>query len=316
MVLDRPLVHDAAVDSLLTTLEIEAIALTECAVSPGWRLSFAPIEVPGLHYALRGQGQLVVGEKAPIPLAPHSLVVVPPQHPYRLEAPRARAARQPLREKVVQLRPGMATGLPQRIVAGDDEPAVTLICGLFRARYGGLVEIFPAASAPLAERFDDADELTAQLRSVVAELAAPRRGTTAMTAALLKQVVVTLLRRRLRPDGPAPSEIALLGDPAVARAFADMAARPGAAHSLSTLSDGAGLSRSAFVMRFSRAVGRAPMTALRDLRMRRAADLLAAGGLSVDEVARAVGYASRSSFSRAFRAAQGSDPSAFRRSRR
>jgi len=215
----------------------------------------------------------------------------------------------------MQLGAGAAAALPRRIVAGDGEPAVTVICGLFRARYGGLVEIFPAASAPLSETFDDAEELTAQLQSVVAELAAPRLGTIAMAAALLKQVVVTLLRRRLRPDGPIPSEIALLGDPAVARAFADMAARPGAAHSLSDLAAGVGLSRSAFVMRFSRAVGCSPMVALRDLRMRRAADLLAAGGLSVENVARAVGYASRSSFSRAFRAARGSDPSAFQRSR-
>jgi AraC-like DNA-binding protein len=51
------------------------------------------------------------------------------------------------------------------------------------------------------------------------------------------------------------------------------------------------------------------MVVLRQLRMRRALVLLTAGILSVDQIARCVGYANRSSFLRAFRKICGVDPS-------
>jgi AraC family transcriptional activator of mtrCDE len=54
------------------------------------------------------------------------------------------------------------------------------------------------------------------------------------------------------------------------------------------------------------------MAALRQLRMRRASKLLAANVLSIERIAHAVGYASRSSFSRAFRHAFGNDPAEYR----
>jgi methylphosphotriester-DNA--protein-cysteine methyltransferase len=72
------------------------------------------------------------------------------------------------------------------------------------------------------------------------------------------------------------------------------------------------LGRSAFMVRFARAVGRSPMTVLRELRVRQAAEQLASGALTVDEIVRHAGYANRSSFVRAFRKAYGCDPSSYR----
>jgi AraC family transcriptional regulator, activator of mtrCDE len=54
------------------------------------------------------------------------------------------------------------------------------------------------------------------------------------------------------------------------------------------------------------------MVALRQLRMRQASNLLTANVLSIEQIAHAVGYASRSSFSRVFRRAFGSDPAEYR----
>jgi transcriptional regulator GlxA family with amidase domain len=50
------------------------------------------------------------------------------------------------------------------------------------------------------------------------------------------------------------------------------------------------------------------MLVLRELRMRHAAKLLETQALNIDQVALAVGYNSRSSFSRAFRQAHGLEP--------
>ncbi|WP_373867896.1 helix-turn-helix domain-containing protein [Reyranella soli] len=69
----------------------------------------------------------------------------------------------------------------------------------------------------------------------------------------------------------------------------------------------AGLSRSASMARFTDAVGCSPMVALRQLRIRQASNLLTANVLSIEQIAHAVGYSSRSSFSRVLRRAFGSD---------
>lgn len=81
---------------------------------------------------------------------------------------------------------------------------------------------------------------------------------------------------------------------------------PGDRHSL------AGMSRSSFAERFGRAFGRSPLDFVLMVRLRHAAHLLATTALPVKLVADAVGYASRSHFSRAFKATYGADPSAYR----
>jgi AraC family transcriptional activator of mtrCDE len=75
-----------------------------------------------------------------------------------------------------------------------------------------------------------------------------------------------------------------------------------------TLAQTAGLSRSAFMARFVSAVGHSPIAALRQLRMKQAAHMLAVGTRSVEQIADAVGYSSRSSFIRAFRHVYGYIP--------
>ncbi len=129
-----------------------------------------------------------------------------------------------------------------------------------------------------------------------------------MTTALLKQVLVTLLRRSLSSTDLWLERFSMPSDQQIARAFVDMLARPGAPHSVLTLSQTAGLSRSAFMARFAAAFGCSPMVALRQLRMRHAANMLAANIFSIEQIAHAVGYTSRSSFFRAFRQIYGHNP--------
>lgn len=93
-----------------------------------------------------------------------------------------------------------------------------------------------------------------------------------------------------------------------------MVARLGAPHSVASLADSAFLSRSAFMARFSAALGQSPMQALRDIRMQQAAAQLRTDDLSLDQVARNVGYASRGTFVRAFREVVGTGPAEYRSS--
>jgi AraC-like DNA-binding protein len=310
---DQPLAPIAATDlnRLIDTLMVQFVWLSECLVGQGYRLDMGGIGAPGIHYNLAGAGQLIVGDDAPIELTPHTLVVVPANSPFRIEVSSHRHPGAAL--KVVD---GRAQTRPRdhvhRYVATDGPPRVILICGYFHASYGSSTELFGGLATPIVERFDERDGVDTKLRAALAELMAQEVGSGAMSAALLKQVIVTLVRRSLRSLDRWVERFSLLSDPQIARALADMIAEPGASHSVHSLARAACLSRSAFMARFTSAVGRSPMTVLRDLRMRQAAEQLTSSALTVDEIIRHAGYASRSSFVRAFRKAYGTDPSSYR----
>jgi AraC-like DNA-binding protein len=128
------------------------------------------------------------------------------------------------------------------------------------------------------------DQLDQVMAYAMAELAAQDVGGGPMSAALLKLVLLAL-RRFLVSTNAWVERFSILSDPPIARAFAEMASRPSVPHTVQSLSHAVGLSRSAFMARFSAAFGESPMSLLRRLRMRHAADLLAANALSIDQVA-------------------------------
>lgn len=76
------------------------------------------------------------------------------------------------------------------------------------------------------------------------------------------------------------------------------------------------MSRSSFIEQFADLLGRPPTEFLREIRLRRAAYLLETTDEPIKTIARSVGYASRSYFSRAFKQAFGVDPTRFREHRR
>ena len=310
---DRPLVPIAAaeLDRLLDTLMVAFVRLSECLVGEGYRLELGGIDAPGLHYNISGTGRMVVGNREPIALEPHTLVVLPANTLFRIEVPSRRDSRVVWRtiDGRSQL---FAPGAVRRYVATDAEPEIVLICGYFHASYGASTDLFGALKAPIVEQFEEGDQVDESLRIALMELIAQEVGFGAMSAALLKQVIVALLRRSLRSMDLWVERFSLLSDPQIARAFAEMVANPGARHSVQSLARTAFLSRSAFVARFGRIVGRPPMVILRDLRMRQAADQLRSTTMTIDEIAHQAGYASRSSFVRAFRKALGDDPRSYR----
>jgi AraC family transcriptional activator of mtrCDE len=315
-VTDPPLARlsRTALERLFNALHVDVVELWECLVSPGWRLELPRTEAAGIHYNLGGAGRLIVGDRAVVDLQRHTLVIVPPKQPLRIEAPTLTRLTSPW--KVVD-RPWPAAG-PDKVrkfVAGDGEPQVMLICGYFRVSLGASIDLFGSLVEPIVEQFDSDDRLDEPLKLAMRELVAQEVGMGAMTTALLKQVLVKLLRRSLSSVNLWGERFSILADPPIARAFAEMVARPGAPHSVLTLARTCALSRSAFMARFTAVFGQAPMNVLRTLRMRQAAVLLTAGELPIDSVAREVGYASRSSFVRAFRKTYASHPSMYRLAR-
>lgn len=306
-------VSPSGLDQLMTACEVSFLTLSQCLVSPGWRLSFAPTDAPAIHYNLYGAGKLIAADLPPVDLLPNTLVIIPPRKPLRIEVASNTATPSVFRS--VNGDPQtIAPGVVGRYVAGEGEPGVMLICGYFRVSYGTSINLFAALTSMIVEQFEPDDHVDRQLKAILAEVLANEIGVGAMTTALLKQVLVALLRRSLHSTDMWIERFAMLSDAQIARVFSDMVARPGASHSVQSLAQTACLSRSAFMARFVAAIGRPPMEVLRDLRMRQAAMLLTQGGkgVSMNQVARSVGYAHPGSFFRAFRKAYGKDPSEFR----
>jgi AraC family transcriptional activator of mtrCDE len=79
-----------------------------------------------------------------------------------------------------------------------------------------------------------------------------------------------------------------------------------------SLAQSAGMSRSAFMSRFTAVLGRAPMSMLRDLRLRQAALELTTTTTPIEVIAHGAGYRSRSSFARRFAKVYGKDPTEYR----
>ena len=74
--------------------------------------------------------------------------------------------------------------------------------------------------------------------------------------------------------------------------------------------------RSAFAELFANTFGRPPINFVHHIRLQRAAEMLSASPLSIDEIADQVGFSSRSQFARAFKRHMGSPPHTFRENTR
>jgi len=290
---------------LIAMMEVDVPTLKEFLICPNWRLSVEASEMAGFHYIIAGTGKIVTDCGSSIPVAPHTLVITPPKRSFRIETVQERSALslaclERLRSHSINL-----FRSPQKITAGDSEPVMVIVSGYFRAVYSSSIDVFANLTSPIREEFEAGDQLEFRLKLALNEISAGQIGMETVIGGLLKQVLIALLRRSLGSAELWSQRFTMLSDPQVARAFSQMAAHPGGAHSVTSLSEIAGLSRSAFMARFTSAVGCPPMMALRYLRMHRAEILLAANILSIDQIAHAVGYADHRSFQRAIRKTYG-----------
>jgi AraC-like DNA-binding protein len=301
-----------SLNKLIDTLDVHFVSLSECVVSAGYRLRLEGLNVPCIHYNLTGDGRIIIEGEPPIELQPHKLIVVPPRCRFQLEVPAVAGQSYDALTTVVGNIPALGPDGIRRVVAGDGEPEIILICGYFHAAYGAATDLFGTLSKPIVEQFDAKEQLDTRLKQAMKELISQEIGSNAMSASLLKQILISVLRRSLTSINLWVERFAMLSDLRIALAFAEMAANPGGAHSVTTLAKTARLGRSLFMSRFVKLVGRPPMEVLRSLRMRQAARQLVATNLGIDQIARDAGYASRTSFVRAFRQIYGTDPSLYR----
>lgn len=161
------------------------------------------------------------------------------------------------------------------------------------------------------------DGLEQTLALLFAETERVRCGHRLLADRLFEVLLLQLLRWLLDHPGDAGITEGILyglAHPKLARALTAMHENPGAAWSLESMAQAAGMSRSAFAAEFKQQIGVAPAEYLLRWRVTLAQSMLLAG-VSIKQASEKSGYASAASFSRAFVQSVGMSPRAWRQGR-
>jgi AraC-like DNA-binding protein len=288
------------IDQFLEAVEIRVEAFGVCEIGPRYSLRCAPYKSVVVHFVLSGEGVLEC-RHGRFPLKPGTAMVIPKMLGKTLSGP----------GPVDHVKDADADCALQdqlaRFGASDDGPGLVLGCAELSSSVGGELPLFDQAKRPIIEHSDD-PLLRALFTTMFDELRNPRLGTRAFVSALMKQVLIVLLRSQ--PDDD--SSILLMTGVRLAGVVAAILDRPQDNHTVDSLAAIAGMSRSRFSHHFTLAYDVSPKTFVQTARLASAARMLKGSDLPVKSIAASVGYASRSHFSRAFQAKFGVDPSAFR----
>jgi AraC-like DNA-binding protein len=156
--------------------------------------------------------------------------------------------------------------------------------------------------------------LQTTLRLLTSELASPGPGSEVVVSRLADTVFVQAIRAHLDSSHcPQTGWLRALSDPPIAAALESMHERIAHPWTVAELATAAGMSRSAFALRFKDLVGEAPLEYLTRWRMYQASRLLRDGKMKLFEVAGIVGYDSDGAFNKAFKRVLGQTPGEYRK---
>ena len=294
-------------DQLLDGLEVGVSAFAICEVRRDATFVIKEDTKTAVHYVLSGEGVAwrMTGESAP--LSPHTIMIIPPGS--------GLAVTSDLDRRLNLTQPDCAP-LPDgwdHLTVGVGSPGLTLACGFVQATYLQITGLFAYLREPLVISVAEDTSFRDPFHQLLGELAAPKPGTRVLAEMLMKQCLIALLRRQANESGECQvAWLAAHNNQALGRAISAMLDRPEAGHTVQSLADVAGMSRAAYAEHFKKAFGRTPMIFLKEVRLRRAAHLLAATDLPVKAITARIGFGSRSYFSRAFKDFTGLDPASFR----
>lgn len=151
------------------------------------------------------------------------------------------------------------------------------------------------------------------LDSMKREICAGRIGFAGILARLAEVAAAMIVRGWIECGCEnASGLLAALRDPRLARAILALHRQPGREWTVAQLAAECHISRSVFARRFETTLGVPPLRYATELRMRLAAQLLTHERVSIDVVARRLGYTSQAAFSRAFKRVIGKSPGACR----
>ena len=295
-------------EHIFDEMEIDADPFALCELRGQCTMGLGAQSGATLHYFLAGRGQITFQGHSAIDVEQGTLALVPMARPHTL-----RCFGEP-GHPVPECRPAELDLASHLLTADGDADTGKLlsICSHVSVGLRGATGLVNLVREPIVEVVTEGGAMQGLVGRLLQELSSPTLGSKAMIRALLLQCMIHLLRSRLQAKDPGLNWMAALVDENLWSALQQMLEAPGNPHSVESLADTAGMSRSAFASRFSAAYGKGPMELLRELRMHLAASLLAQSDLPVKRIAELAGFQSRSAFTRTFASTIGASPHQFR----
>lgn len=295
---------------ILNHLKVSADPFALCELNGRCDLGLGQASNVTLHYVLAGTGEIRLPNQPAIPISKGSLALIPALQSHVLssfgETTDPFPSCEPAGLNLLHLTKG----------DGDQDTShgIVALCANITISLQNLHKAIDLVRVPMVENIAGSPALGVPIDQIIHEITNQNIGSRAMIRALLHQAMIAMMRCRLASDDPGFKWTKALKDPRLWSVLNAMLNDPAAPHSLETLADIAGMSRSTLAQRFSDSYGSGPMELLRDLRMQRAAELLSQSDLPVKSISALVGFQSRTSFSRAFEATTGQSPRDFRKS--
>ena len=277
-----------------------------CRLADGWRLRLPVRDWVTLHYTLTGDGELKLGSGEVLPLPPNSLAVMPPNLVHAVQCGSV------ANEFDYEGQDDPDAPVCELVAGSPTQIALTIVSGLIQASYAGGVGLFDHLKEAIVLDFSDDPKMRGIFEALTEECQRSEPASGAMMAALMNQCLIAVLREVEKQSDGALPWLSALDDPRLSKVVETILDHPEQSYTLESLADIAAMSRATFIRHFEKSFERTPMDYLRDVRLRRAAQLLQVSSMPVDSIAGKVGYASRSHFSRAFRDQYGVSPVDYR----
>nr|WP_042188918.1 AraC family transcriptional regulator [Kibdelosporangium sp. MJ126-NF4]CEL18540.1 Transcriptional regulator, AraC family [Kibdelosporangium sp. MJ126-NF4]CTQ98024.1 Transcriptional regulator, AraC family [Kibdelosporangium sp. MJ126-NF4] len=264
----------------------------------------------GFQVVLRGSCWFLPFDGEPVELSAGDIVFLPKGHGYGL-------ADRPDTPLVDPHCDPAAVPLHASTVVGGDGPEVVTLCGgydLDSARAHPILRELPDV-VHLSGRLGDDPEVRAVVSLLTSEIEHPGLGADTLVTSLLDVLQLYLFRASFGHDGDCPKAgwAAALGDPALCAALDAIHRDPARRWTVQSLAAEAGLSRAAFAQKFTKLVGKAPLTYVTWWRLALGANLLRERDVSIAQVAQQVGYGSEYAFGNAFKREYGVSPGRYHR---
>jgi AraC-like DNA-binding protein len=161
---------------------------------------------------------------------------------------------------------------------------------------------------------DEAAVLRWTLDHLAKELTNPRAGGVLLSEHLGHILFINALRAHMASEAENNAGwLRGLADPHIGRALQAVHAEPTVRWTLEMLASEAGMSRTAFALRFKSQVGWSPIDYVLRWRMRLAARMLSTGHIPLSDLASNVGYDSETAFGVAFKRTMGCTPRQYRK---
>ena len=303
---------------ILSHMQLSGTLYFRTSFTSPWSIRVPSFEnVARFHFAHKGRCLIRVGkDQSPVLLEQGDLVIIMRGAAHTLYCDPKTENQAVMLDKVVEESGFTGTGA---LVYGEfgTNHETQLICGHFAFGKDASHLLIDALPSHIHIRNYGATSgawMENTLKVIGNEAGRDNMGSDLIALKLSEIIFAQALRTYLEEVEPDVPVLAGFADPNIARVLTSVHKDPGHHWALDSLAEIAGMSRTAFAMRFSQCMGITPLGYITDWRMQIALQQLATTNDPIIAIAENAGYGSEAAFSRAFKKHHMKAPATYRRS--